>query len=142
MWSRLLVALSFRGIVNVLCRGRARALRLPASALLALALSAAPSHAEFFNAVYSRDAIDVLAVADSGALYRSTSGGVAWTRTFLGAKSLRDVVAWNWNVVVVGDSGKVWRSADLGGTWALAVVVGTPNLRRIERLPGGKLIAV
>jgi photosystem II stability/assembly factor-like uncharacterized protein len=31
---------------------------------------------------------------------------------------------------------------DLGGTWALAVATGTPSLRRIERLPGGKLIAV
>src|SRR5215467_2862229 len=126
MWSRLLVAHSLRGKVNVLCRRRAHAWRLPASALLVLALSAAPSHAQFFNAVYSRDAIDVIAVADSGALFRSTSSGVAWTRTQLGARPLRDVVAWDWNVVVVGDSGKVWRSTDLGGTWALAVMSGTP----------------
>src|SRR5512143_2262745 len=88
-----------------------------AGALLCLALGATPSHAQFFNAVYSRDALDVIAVADSGALYRSVNGGVAWMRTLLGNKPLRDVAAWDWTIVVVGDSGKVWRSTDLGGTW-------------------------
>src|SRR5262245_60382248 len=98
-----------------------------AIALMALSLGAAPSRPQFFNAVYSRDAVDVMAVADSGALFRSVNGGVSWTRTQLGNKPLRDVVAWDWNIVVVGDSGKVWRSADLGGSWALGVVVGTPD---------------
>jgi photosystem II stability/assembly factor-like uncharacterized protein len=147
MGPRLLVAHFIRGNVSVVSGARGHAMRLPALtvpalALLALALCAVPAHAQFFNAVYSRDAVDVIAAADSGALYRSTSGGVAWTRSFLGSKPLRDVVAWNFSIVVVGDSGKVWRSADLGGTWALAVASGTPSLRRIERLPGGKLIAV
>src|SRR5437870_3456823 len=111
-------------------------------ACLGVARSGAPSHAEFFNAVYSRDALDVVAVADSGSLYRSVSGGVAWSRTQLGDKALRDVVAWGWNIVVVGDSGKVWRSADLGGTWAVGVVNGTPSLRRMAWLGGNTLIAV
>ena len=109
---------------------------------LALCLSAAPSRAQFFNAVYSRDGTDVVAAADSGAFYHSVSGGVAWTRTILGSKPLRDVVAWDWNIVVVGDSGKVWRSSNLGGSWTLGVVSGTPDLRRVERLPSGRLIAV
>jgi photosystem II stability/assembly factor-like uncharacterized protein len=141
MWPRLLVALSVPGTTRRV-PARAVGLLAPAAVLVALVLTAQPARAQFFNAVYSRDAIDVIAVADSGAVYRSVTGGVAWTRSFLGAKPLRDVVAWDWNVVVVGDSGKVWRSADLGGSWALAVVSGTPNLRRIERLAGGKLIAV
>src|SRR5207342_2523835 len=99
------------------------------------------------------------AVADSGALYRSVSGGVAWTRTALGSRPLRDVVAWDWNIVVVGDSGKVWRSADLGVSWSPAVVsagsgptdlkrarydrtFSTASLRRVAWLGGGTLIAV
>jgi photosystem II stability/assembly factor-like uncharacterized protein len=114
----------------------------PALLLLGLALFVSPSEAQFFNAVYSRDALDVIAVGDSGALYRSVSGGVSWTRTQLGDKPLRDVWARDWNVVVVGDSGKVWRSANLGGSWALTVVSGTPSLRRVEWLGGGNLIAV
>src|SRR5262249_42617124 len=116
----------------------------PAIALmfLGVTLSVAPSHAQFFNAVYSRDALDVIAVADSGWLYRSVSGGVAWSRTQLGNKALRDVAAWGWNIVAVGDSGKVWRSADLGGTWAVGVVSGAPSLKRMEWLGGNTLIAV
>src|SRR5215813_5907402 len=113
-----------------------------ASSLVGLTLSALPCRAQFFNAVYSRDGLDVIAVGDSGAVYRSVSGGVVWSRGTLGDKPLRDVVAWSWNIVVVGDSGKVWRSADLGGTWGLVVVSGTPSLRRVERLSGGQLIAV
>src|SRR5215831_15620462 len=110
----------------------ARALSSAAvSSLLVLALGATPGHAQFFNAVYSRDGVDVIAVGDSGAFYRSVSRGVYWNWTTLGDKPLRDVVAWDWNIVVVGDSGKVWRSADLGRTWALAVVSGTPSLRRV-----------
>ena len=77
MWSRLLVAHSVRTNVNRPGRARAHARFAPALALLALALTAVPAHTQFFNAVYSRDAIDVIAVADSGALYRSTSSGVA-----------------------------------------------------------------
>src|SRR5207244_1884354 len=100
-------------------------------ACLGVALSVAPSHAQFFNAVYSRDALDVVAVADSGSLYRSVSGGVAWSRTQLGDKALRDVAAWGWNIVVVGDSGKVWRSADLGGAWAVGGGKGAPSLRGV-----------
>ena len=56
--------------------------------LVGMALSARASQAQFFNAVYARDTIDVIAVADSGAVYRSTSGGIAWTRSFLGTKPL------------------------------------------------------
>src|SRR5689334_18824879 len=81
MWSRLLVAHSVCANVNRSGRARAHTRFAPTLALLALALSAGPAHAQFFNGVYSRDAIDVIAVADSGALYRSTSSGVAWTRT-------------------------------------------------------------
>ena len=123
-------------------RGLSAPLWAAALSVAALALSTGPARAQFFNAVYSRDASDVIAVADSGALFRSTNGGATWTRAQLGNRPLRDVVAWDWNVVVVGDSGKVWRSADLGGNWALVVTGGTPSLKRIERLPGGKLIAV
>src|SRR5437016_855979 len=84
---------------------------------LGVALSVAPSHAQFFNAVYSRDALDVVAVADSGSLYRSVSGGVAWSRTQLGDKALLDVAARGRNIVVVGERGKVGGSAELGERW-------------------------
>ena len=39
-----------------------------------LAVMAPHASAQYFNGVYSRDGVDVVAVADSGALYRSVSG--------------------------------------------------------------------
>ena len=98
--------------------------------------------AQCFNAVYSRDGVDVVAVADSGALYRSVSGGAQWIRGQLGDKALRDVIARDFGVVVVGDSGKIYRSTDLGGTWTVAVVEGAPGLKRVESLGGDVLMAV
>ena len=114
-------------------------------ALLACSLLAAvapPASAQFLNGVYSRDGVDVIAVADSGALYRSVSGGVQWIRYGLGDKALRDVIARDLGVVVVGDSGKIYRSTDLGGTWTVAAVEGAPSLRRLESLGGDGLMAV
>ncbi len=122
-----------------------RPIQLPAllaAALLGLALTAAPASAQFFNAVFSRNSIDVIAVGDSGALHRSVNGGANWARWSLGDKPLRDVVAHDLVIVVAGDSGKVWRSADFGGTWSLAVMDGVPSLRRLEALGGDSLMVV
>src|SRR5574341_1786629 len=127
---------------------RSSAVRVPpplgavALILAVLVVSAAPCRAQFFNAVYSADALDVIAVGDSGAIYRSLSGGVAWMRESLGDKPLRDVWKRGTTIVVVGDSGKVWRSVDRGHTWALSVMAGTPSLRRLEAPGGDHLIAV
>src|SRR5262245_54214402 len=95
---------------------------------------ATPARAQYFNGVFSRDGLDVIALADSGALYRSVSGGALWLKTTLGTTPLRDAAAWDWNIVVVGDGGRAWRSTDLGGTWTRATVSGAPDLRRVERL--------
>jgi photosystem II stability/assembly factor-like uncharacterized protein len=118
-------------------------LRVLLATLVALSLAtAARADVSFFNAVFSRDALDVLAVGDSGLVYRSFDGGANWTRFALGDKPLRGVIAIGWTIVAVGDSGKVWRSVDSGGGWALQVMSGTPSLRAIASLGGDVLVAV
>src|SRR5206468_715439 len=109
---------------------------------LGLGLAAPRAEAQFFNAVFSRDAGDVIAVGDSGAVYRSFDGGASWTSFLLGTKPLRGVAARGWTIAVVGDSGKIWRSVDDGGSWSLQVKAGTPSLRAIESLGGDSLVAV
>ena len=96
----------------------------------------------FFNAVFSRDGVDVIAVGDSGVVARSLDGGATWSSLTLGDKPLRGVVARGFTVVLVGDSGKVGRSTDSGGGWALSVMSGTPDLNAIASLSGDSLIAV
>src|SRR5437879_5660063 len=70
--------------------------------LLAAALSSAgPAGAQGFSSVYTRDAIDVWAVGDLGTYFRSIDGGINYQQHALGDKALRDVVARNYDVIVV-----------------------------------------
>lgn len=103
-----------------------------AAVVALLAVSAGAAHAQFFNAVYSRDGRDVIAVGDSGQVYRSLTGGATWLRSDVGNKPLRDVAARGFTIVMVGDSGKIWRSTNSGGSWALTVLAGAPQLRALE----------
>lgn len=87
--------------------------------------------AQGLNAVYSRNGTDVLAVGNTGVVYRSFNGGQTWTNRTLGNKHLRDVVARNLTIWVAGDSGKVYSSVNSGGAWSLFVAPGAPDLRAL-----------
>lgn len=106
-------------------------LRTLAVATCLLAGTAGVAHAQFFNAVYSRNGSDVIAVGDSGQVYRSLNAGANWLRFDVGARPLRDVAARGFNIVMVGDSGKIWRSTNSGGSWGLTVLSGTPALHSL-----------
>src|SRR5205809_793636 len=97
-------------------------------ACLGVALSVAPSHAQFFNAVYSRDALDVVAVADSGSLYRSvsggavgqsTEGGATWSAKARGTSEQLNAVRFvdGQNGWVAGANGYVARTTNGGTSW-------------------------
>ena len=108
-------------------------LHRPLILVLLLAAFAAPAHAQGFHALYSRDGIDVWAVGDAGAVWRSFDSGTKWTaRPSLGTKPLRGIAARGLAAIAVGDSGRVYRSTNSGGTWTLAVIAGAPELRGIE----------
>src|SRR5881396_1803671 len=112
---------------------RARlAVRLPALIFALLIQGTGLAQAQGFKALYTRDGIDIWAVGDGGVIYRSFDGGISYTDRTLGNKTLWSVVARNFNVVVVGDSGKIWHSQDSGGGWALTVIAGAPSLRAVE----------
>lgn len=90
--------------------------------------------------IFTQDAVEVWAVGDTGAVYRSFDGGATWTFTTLGDEALHAVAARGLAAVMAGDSGKVWRSADGGGSWALAVIPGAPALRRLAWPADGVLV--
>ena len=105
-------------------------------------LSAAPARAQYFHGVFSKDGVDVIAVGDSGRVYRSLDGGANWNASTVGSIPLRDVASRGVTVVVVGDSGKIWRSIDSGGSWALTVIPGAPHLRSLAWPTPDSLFAV
>jgi photosystem II stability/assembly factor-like uncharacterized protein len=108
-------------------------LTLSSLAMLGLFLSARASTAQGFQAVFTRDGIDVWAVGDQGAVWRSFDSGTSWTgEPSLGARTLRGVAARGLTALAVGDSGRVFRSTNSGGTWTLATLLGAPDLRAIE----------
>ena len=97
-------------------------------AFVTLLAASAAREAGAFNAVVSDDGRDVIAVGDSGLVYRSANSGVLWSSRNLGSRALRGIAHRGFVVIAVGDSGKIWRSVDNGGGWALQVVGGTPDL--------------
>lgn len=107
--------------------GRAR----HAFALLLAVIVPAAASAQGFHGIHSRDGTDVWAVGDGGVVYRSVDGGLQWTASSLGTKTLRAVGAVDQRVIVVGDSGSVWRSADLGLAWVSTTAPGAPRLRAL-----------
>ena len=96
-------------------------------AVLALCF-ARPAHAGFLNGVFSRDGVDVIAVGDSGMIYRSVDGGVRWAKSYQGSTPLRAVAGQGLTLLIVGDGGKILRSTDAGGTWTTFTASGSPNL--------------
>ena len=108
-------------------------LRLRVLPAIVLALALFPlSAAAQFRSVFSRNGTDVIAVGDSGLVFRSVDGGATWMDQHLGARPLWGVAARGWTILAAGDSGKVWRSTDSGYGWALAVLPGIPDLRSMS----------
>ena len=122
---------------------RPRRSRLPlfarfATVTLLLATSASLASAQGYNAVFSRDGVDVWAVGDAGRVGRSVDSGASFTTTGLGAVSLRDVAARGFTVLVVSDGGVVWRSTNSGGSWASATPIACLYIMVTMALSSGR----
>ena len=104
---------------------------LLASVLAGVQLLPAVAGAQGFNGLYTQDGLDVVAVGDSGASYRTLDGGLTWTARIIGAptRSLRDVAGRGLTLLVVGDAGMIWVSRDGGGHWSSTQAAGAPQLR-------------
>ena len=109
---------------------RARPRAAVAALLAAVLLAAAPrAHALGFQAVFSKDGLDTWAVGDTGLVWRSFDGLQTVKQSSFGATTLRAVAARRFTVIVAGDSGRVWRSVDNGGSWAVVTIAGAPAIR-------------
>ncbi len=105
---------------------------LLAAALLAASnLVPALSSAQGFQAVLTKDGTDVWAVGDNGVVHRSLVGGTTYGASQLGIRTLRGIAHRGLTVIVVGDSGYVFRSTDNGISFTTAVVPGAPALRAV-----------
>jgi len=105
--------------------------------LLAL-LATIPTSAHALDAVFSRDGLDVVAVGDSGLVFRSLDGGSSWFAESTGGAALHDCAAVNTTIWVVGDGGRIRRSLDRGGTWTeqIATVANLHAIAMRDELHG------
>ena len=103
------------------------------TALLAAGLAlASPASAGFLNGITSHDGVDVIAVGDSGMIFRSVDGGAKAAKSYQGSTPLRAVAKHGLNILVVGDGGKILRSTNSGMSWSTTIVAGTPQLLAVE----------
>src|SRR2546428_13551569 len=104
--------------------------RTPFVSLLLLVLIGVPAaSAQGFHAVFSPDGVDVWAVGDSGAIYRSTNSGFDYFRTNAGTAPLRGIAAQGFTALMVSDGGTVWRSTNGGGAWSSQTLSRAPHLK-------------
>ncbi len=103
------------------------------TALLAAGLAvASPAAAGFLNGVASHDGVDVVAVGDSGMIFRSVDGGGLVSKSYQGTTSLQAVAKRGNTILIVGDGGKILRSVNGGMDWTTFFAAGSPRLRGVE----------
>ena len=108
-------------------------LSAPAAFAAFLLLAPALAGAQGYQAVHSKNGVDVWAVGDGGSWARSFDGGATWTTGQLTtSRMLRGVAHRGLTVIAVGDSGQVFRSTDNGMSWTRTVLAGTPDLKAVE----------
>lgn len=100
--------------------------------LLAAGAPAIPARAGYLNGVSTRDGVDVIAVGDSGVVFRSVDGGDQFLRSVHGSAVLRAVAQQGATILVVGDGGTILRSTDSGLTWSTTIAAGAPDLLAAE----------
>jgi photosystem II stability/assembly factor-like uncharacterized protein len=98
-----------------------------------LLLGPAVAGAQGYQAVFSKNGVDVWAVGDGGSWGRSFDAGATWTTGQLTtSRILRGIAHRGLTVIAVGDSGQVFRSTDNGVSWTRTVLAGTPDLKAVE----------
>jgi photosystem II stability/assembly factor-like uncharacterized protein len=98
---------------------------------LVCAFAADDSAAQGFNAVGTKDGVDVWAVGNGGAVYRSLNGGALWGSYPLGAAVHRGVAARGSRVWIVDDGGTLWTSTNNGISFSSQVLGDGSDLRGI-----------
>ncbi len=98
---------------------------------IATAFTAGESAAQGFNAVSTKDGIDVWAVGNGGAVYRSLNGGALWGSYPMGAAAHRGVAARGTRVWVVDDGGALWTSTNNGVSFSSQVLGDGSDLHSI-----------
>ena len=84
-----------------------------------------------FNAVYSKDGTDVIAVGSNGSVFRSWTGGTAWGNYPLGSNNFNAVRSMGFLIWIAGDNGTFYSTTNDGTTWNSQTLAGGENLNSI-----------
>jgi photosystem II stability/assembly factor-like uncharacterized protein len=102
-----------------------------AVATLAALLRGGEASAQGFNALATKDGVDVWAVGDAGEVYRSLNGGAVWATLPMGIADHNGVAAKGSRVWVVDDGGTLWTSTDDGASFGSQTLAGGADLEAI-----------
>jgi photosystem II stability/assembly factor-like uncharacterized protein len=101
------------------------------AALVVCLLMASGVHAEGFHSVSSPNGIDVWAVGNGGAVFRSFDGGATWGSFGIDTTTLRAVFTVANTVWMGGDGGIVHHSTNGGDNWTTQTINGGVTLRAL-----------
>ena len=63
-----------------------------------------------FNSIHTSDGINVIAVGDSGLIFRSTNSGTIWSGFIYGSENLRSVFSYGNDVWFSGNNGNIYKT--------------------------------
>ncbi len=109
---------------------RLSAPRIALGVLVAL-LSGGEAMAQGFNAITTKDGVDIWAVGDAGDVYRSLNGGGVWGTYPMGSADHNGVAARGSRVWVVDDGGALWTSTNDGASFGSQTLAGGADLEAI-----------
>lgn len=84
-----------------------------------------------FNAVYSKDGSDVIAVGSNGSVFRSWTGGTTWGNYPLGSNNFNTVQSMGLLIWIAGDNGTFYSTSNNGTTWNSQTLAGGENLNSV-----------
>ena len=85
-----------------------------------------------FNAVYSKDGTDVIAVGSNGSVFRSWTSGTTWGNYPLGSNNFKAVQSMGLDIWIAGDNGIFYSTSNDGTTWNSQTLAGGENLNSIN----------
>jgi photosystem II stability/assembly factor-like uncharacterized protein len=88
-------------------------------------------HSEGFNAIFSKDGIDVIAAGKSGIYFRSYDGGINWGPYTLDSNDFNSVYVINQSIWLAGNNGAFYYSTNNGSAWSSQTLAGGLNLKSV-----------
>ena len=95
------------------------------------------SHSQGFNSIHSPDGVNVIAVGNSGKIFRSSNSGNSWSGYTLSAVDLKSVTSVENDVWIAGSDGKIYKTQKVNSPVNSYEVVPSVSINSVSFINSG-----